>query len=616
MNRQGQRAPRFVGSNGENPQVSALSRFHDDVWDFSSENRNPSTDRSNKRIRWAFATPDGGLFTDRRHRRLLIAFKQFLYALCWRPIDSTPYGAGTLPGFFRNARRFVVHLLGYPAPILRFKDVLPHHCDEYVEKLLSSNLSVGYQYHCLNVLEKLSRYSRVMLDGLTIEPLKGEPAGRVVGWNLASLLESQTEIIPDEILGPLIQASLEYVDRLAGYLMDASEMIEDIRRRNKGRCRIVSLATRYLRGQVPPGNGIDGGRFGKGLHSVREFNKELCYLQTACFVLIAFATGMRVSELLSLREGCCEIQTEPGQADLVWLHSRVFKMHGVPEGRKAKWLGGPICARAVHVLERLTRQTRRQAKVRSLWVPIPPLVRKLHGSGSLGGDTMRYRLEVYVAMLGLRDSSGHPVDLHPHMFRRTFARHVARYDTTNLLALKEHFKHVSLSMTDYYVGSDLELWTLMMEEEEKLLFESFDKALRAERMAGPGGARLKRKIDEAITDGRLPKEFRGEAGGYLRKDMIRNLVESGQRIYPCAASNYCWFRPESALCTQGDHPLLKRCNPGACTNSVITPEHRPHWEKVRHDCEDLMGMRPEAEPYQKALQDIHPISSKILRDLA
>ena len=101
----------------------------------------------------------------------------------------------------------------------------------------------------------------------------------------------------------------------------------------------------------------------------------------------------------------------------------------------------------------------------------------------------------------------------------------------------------------------------MTEEEEKLLFESFDKALRAERMAGPGGARLKRKIDEAITDGRLPKEFRGEAGGYLRKDMIRNLVESGQRIYPCAASNYCWFRPESALCTQGDHSASQTLQP-------------------------------------------------------
>jgi hypothetical protein len=229
--------------------------------------------------------------------------------------------------------------------------------------------------------------------------------------------------------------------------------------------------------------------------------------------------------------------------------------------------------------------------------------------------TIRVRLKHFLAALGLKDSSGRIFHIHPHMFRRTFARHVVRHDTTNLLALKEHFKHISLSMTDYYVGSDLELWTVMMEEEEKLLFESFDKALRAERMAGPGGARLKRKIDEAISEGRLPREFRGEAGDHLRKEMICNLVESGQRVYPCAASNYCWFRPESALCTQGNQPLLKRCNPGACTNSIITLEHKPHWVKVQRDCEDLMDLKPQAEPYQKALRDIHAVSSKILLDL-
>jgi integrase len=612
MNHQLARAPLLIGSGDENPHVSAISRFHDNVWDFSNENQNPSTDKSMKRISWAFATPDGGRFTGPRFHRLLLAFKQFLYALCWHPIDSTPFAASTLPNVFRHAKRFVVHLLGYPDPVLRLKDVLPHHCEDYIEKLLSSGLSIGYKYHCLSVLEKLSLYSRVMQDGIVIEPLKGEPSGRVVGWSMASLLETQTEIIPDEILGPLVQKSLEYMDRFAAYLLDASEAVEAIRGREGD---FAYWSARYLHQHNPSDYGLDGTRFERGLTSVRELNKELCYVQTACFVLIAFATGMRVSEVLSLREGCCEIQTEPGQADLVWLRSRVFKMQGVPEGRKAKWVGGPICARAVQILERLTRPTRRQTKVRSLWVPIPSLVRKPRDAGPLKGDTIRYRLEVFVTMLGLRDSTGRPFHLHPHMFRRTFARHVVRHDTMNLLALKEHFKHVSLSMTDYYVGSDLELWTLMMEEEEKLLFESFDKALRAERMAGPGGARLKRKIDEAITEGRLPKEFRGEAGDYLRKEMIRDLVESGQHIYPCAASNYCWFRPESALCTQGNHPLLKRCNPGACTNSIITLEHKPHWEKVLRDCEGLMELKSQAEPYQKALRDIHAISSKILRGL-
>jgi hypothetical protein len=220
-----------------------------------------------------------------------------------------------------------------------------------------------------------------------------------------------------------------------------------------------------------------------------------------------------------------------------------------------------------------------------------------------------------VETLELKDSGGRLFHIHPHMFRRTFARYVARHDTTNLLALKEHFKHLSLTMTDYYVGHDLELWMLMEEETEKVSFESFDKAMRADQLGGAGGARLKKKIDAAIAEGRLQKDFRGEAGNHLRKKMILDLAEAGQRIYPCAASNYCWFQSESALCTEGNRPILKHCNPGACLNSIITLEHRPHWEKVRRDCEALMELKPQAEPYQRALQDIHAVSSKILRDL-
>jgi len=611
MSSQPARTPKHAGSGRDNPQVSELSRFHDEVWDLTRENLNPTTDKAMKRIRWSFATPDGGRFTDPRFRSLLIAFKQFLHALRWHPIDSVPFGASTLPGIFRRTKRFVAHILAYPAPALRFKDVLPHHCEDYVQKLLGSNLSVGYKYHCLSVLGKLALYSQVMDDGLLIEPLNGEPPGKVVGWNIPALLEAQTAIIPDNILGPLVRASLEYVNRFSSYLLDASDAIEEIRKRQP---RPAYLAARYLQRHPAASYGLEETKFGTG-HSVRDLNRELGFLQTACFVLIAFATGMRLSEILSLCEGCCETQCEPGQPDLVWLRSRVFKMQGAPEGRQAKWLGGPVCAKAVQVLERLTRPTRRHTQSRSLWVPIPALARLPRDAGPLIGSTIQYRLEVFVAMLGLKDPRGVPFHLHPHMFRRTFARHVVRYDTTNLLALKEHFKHVSLSMTDYYAGSDLELWALMIEEEERLLFESFDKALAADRLAGPGGARLTRKIDEAITNGRLPKEFRGEAGNHLRKEMIRNLVESGQRVYPCAASNYCWFRPESALCTQGSQPLLKRCNPGACTNSLILLEHKPHWEKVQRDGEELMGQKPQAEPYQQALRDIHAISGKILRDL-
>ena len=79
----------------------------------------------------------------------------------------------------------------------------------------------------------------------------------------------------------------------------------------------------------------------------------------------------------------------------------------------------------------------------------------------------------------------------------------------------------------------------------ELMLSSAEKLARAGADFLIAPVNLKRKIDEAIADGRMPQEFRGEAGSHLRKGMIRDLVEAGQRVYPCAASNYCWFRPES-----------------------------------------------------------------------
>lgn len=604
------RTPAF-GSDA-NPEVSQVSRFRDDLWDFANEDQNPSVHESMKQIRWAFPTPGGEGFTDPRFRCLCESTKQFIYALLWHPVDERPLAASAAIQLFRRITFFIAHLLSYRHPVLRFKDVLPHHCEDYIAHVLAMDLSASYKYARIHVLQKLFQYREVMTDGLVFDPFQGMPSGRkIAGYSHASAAETQTAIIPDEILGPLIRLALEYVDRGADYLLDAFDGVESIR---KARCDFEYRANRYLRGLRTSAYGLEGTRFAGGIGGLQPLFKELGYLQTACFVLIAFATGMRISEILSLRRGCCEIQKERGKPDLVWLRSRVFKMQGAPAGRPAKWLGGPVCAKAVGVLERLLRHRRGQAKAPYLWQPSPAYW-KDRAPKPLLAISIAYRMRCFLSLLGIKDAHGRPFHVHPHMFRRTFARYVARHDTTNLLALQEHFKHTSLWMTDYYVGSDHELWTLMVEEEEKLYVESFDKALRSDRLAGPGGCHLKKKIDEAIADGRLPRDFRGEAGSHLRKEMVRNLVESGQRIYPCAASNYCWFRPESALCTQGNHPLLKRCNPGACANSIITLEHKPYWEKIQRDCEDLMAQKPRAEPYQRALLDIHAVSAKILRGL-
>ena len=596
-----------------NPRVSSVSRLCDDVWDFSNENRNPATGGYAKRIRWSFKLPGGSRFTDPPFRSLLTASKQFIYALRCHPVDTPAHAPATLRGLFDALKGVIAHLVGYSSPVLRLKDVLPHHCEDYIQKLLSSEASRSWKYRHVQVLQKLFQYRDVMQDGLVIDPLKGDSGARIAGKKAGSS-GSKTAIIPEEILGPLVRASLQYSGQFSGYLLDLSDEVEKIRGRANPN-QFLYLGTRHLRRHAPALYPLTGTRLEMGVRSLRQLSTELSYLQTACFVLIAFATGMRLSELLSLREGCCQTVTESGQSDLVWLNSKVFKMQGVPDGRDAKWLGGPVCAKAVQILERLGGAVRHRAEVSYLWMPIPAVYGRYATRDPLSHPSILRRLTDYVAMLGLRDSGGRAFHIHPHMFRRTFARYVVRYDTTNLLALKEHFKHISITMTDHYVGDDLDLWMLLEEETEKVSFETFDKALRADQLAGPGGVRLRKKVDQAISEGRLEKNFRGEAGEHLRRKMIVELVEAGQRVYPCAASNYCWFHDGSALCTDGDRPVLKRCNPGACPNSIVTLEHKPHWERVKHECEVLMGHRTEAEPYQKALRDIHAVSNSILRSL-
>ena len=71
------------GWRAQNPEVSSVSRFWDEVWDFSNEDKNPALGTHQKKIYWSFRMPGGGVFTDPLFLSLLTASKQFLYAVRW-----------------------------------------------------------------------------------------------------------------------------------------------------------------------------------------------------------------------------------------------------------------------------------------------------------------------------------------------------------------------------------------------------------------------------------------------------------------------------------------------------------------------------------------------------
>lgn len=607
-----------VDAQDNNPSVSALSKFNDSVWDFRVEMTNPAHTNADKMIKWAFEVRKGVRFDDPKYGSLLLACKQLTYATLRHPEGGVTYKPDTVLLRWGALRRFVVFLVNRDFPILRFKDVTKHVIDEYLKALRLPNKkgkqrSKQVLYLYFNVLKLLYVYRRRMSAPLQFDPFDGESASKVLGLTKAAA-QSKTECIPDDVLHRLVNSALEYI-KVSDHLIKAHAVVKRVHQEysGSGKTTIGRQANKRLKNFIARLE-VKGVSFPLDLSTIFALREQISRLRTACFILIAFVTGMRLSELLSLEAGCVEREvTDDGE--FIWINSSIHKRLGTG-ATTGRWLCGPVAARAVEILERLTVDTRRTSGCPRLFVPVTGRGRRSWNGGAVGSSAIYDKLRHYVKWLGLKDDKGRPFNLHPHRFRRTFARYVVRSDTTNLLALKEHFKHVSLAMTDYYVGVDEELQDMLNEEADRLSFESFDKALRSDRLGGPRGKELAGQVDKAIADGRLPPEFRGEAGAHLRAEMIAEWVAAGQQIYPCGPGNVCWFREGFAMCTKGDRPVVEICNPVGCTNSVVLPEHVPHWRAIEERAEALLALEPPGEPYKQRLHTIAKIARKVREDVS
>jgi len=77
-------------------------------------------------------------------------------------------------------------------------------------------------------------------------------------------------------------------------------------------------------------------------------------LQTACYILIAYLSGMRDSEIKHLTRGCVTCQRDSTGTAYRWkITGLAFKDEADPRGVPATWVAGHPAARAVAVLEQL-----------------------------------------------------------------------------------------------------------------------------------------------------------------------------------------------------------------------------------------------------------------------
>ncbi|MEA5456526.1 hypothetical protein SPF06_17505 [Sinomonas sp. JGH33] len=305
------------------------------------------------------------------------------------------------------------------------------------------------------------------------------------------------------------------------------------------------------------------------------------HLQTACFIVIAYLSGMRPGEVLNLQRGC---HNENPRTDMHELHGTRWKSARnregakIPEGqiRQNPWIVHPMAARAVDVLEDLHSmdllfpRTLRPQAVR--WYT--PRADGRAGNGQTTpkttGDIASFIRWVNEYCARRQHSDSIPDDpdgrITPSRFRRTLAWHIVRRPR-GLVAAAIQYGHIADLVTQGYSGSydsgfpnelAMERW---LERIERIT--DIDHYLEAGgHVSGPAAEKLRERTGLATA------KFAGRTLP-TRRQADKLLQDPSLQIFK-GDGLHCVFDQATALCARDtDRPNLGQCR-SACSNIART----------------------------------------------
>lgn len=583
--------PRLAVDVSPDQPISQNSRFGDSTWDLGSLVHIKNVMTNKKKLIFDFLLPDGSRFTDPPNAVLYTSTKEFCY---WRlqghpPIH--PVKATTLFGEFTRLRLLIFWMIANKH--YAYSHLCPHHIevqflnslrDVSEDRKTCGNARADAQIVLiLNIVQRLWAFQEKMSDSLTFNPFNGKSPRAVLGVECLSNEENRTPRIPDEIMIPLGNEALDYVYLYSSDILNARAQIEIVREELqalntcKGAFGVrgdilfnvyqtshhAEAALSRISITCLPSTGKP---WREPFSQVHELYQEEAYLLAACYIVIAWLTGMRESEITSLREDCLRRElSEDGIIERLKVKGRLFKGVSDARGREETWVVIEPVAKAIEVLTLLTKRLRARAQGditelflvgdRRITIDTPR------------GDSLRYRLQKFAEHAKLPLVDGKVWKLGSRQFRRTLARWIARRPFGELAGMIQ-FKHLELSTFEGYAGRDPDFRRLLAEE--KLLgnidlLGTLKHEALAGNVAGP-------KAPELIAT------FRGIAGDRRADDEAYMLKHLAKTLY-VGPFNLCFYDPAYAMCQQHlpiqerKSPITSHCQPDRCPNSCITKQH-------------------------------------------
>ena len=547
-------------------------------------------------ISWDFPLPSGGTFTDAAHAQLLESARRLLGWIRCRSLSTgRPQRAETVQIHFVRLRSLVIWMNreGFrrfadldSAAVKRFRCVTAARRNRGGSPISPTTVEIADRF-----LRYLYRYRAEVGDGLLADPFQGRSAHAAAGVLAATC--GSIPYTPDLVAVPLVQGAIAFLAESAIGILCARERYAAAydRARQRGcrrnTCRRAALAAVRSR-TIPLPAGCAAS------DSVADLAELVDRLYIACFVVISYLVGPRVSEVLSLRAGCVKpLPTVDGAAptDLAVIAGNIFKLEADYYGRRHEWVAPPPAVHAVFLLEALSAPHRHRSGRAELWlrprawrlgatewrpdaspsVRIPRTERINQGIRRLG------------IWLSLPTFDGRTWKLSTHQGRKTFARFAALRDRTALFALAQHLGHRDRAITDRgYVGQD---YSLAREIGANILEQSvtaWEHMLSEPRLGGRAG-------QEIIA--RRPRFH----GAHMKQDIrsyARLLAGAGLTLGLCDWG-FCVYRQEHSAClgtAHGPNPVRREPSTCArCRNFTVSTEHRPYWEDQARRYEALLN---------------------------